>query len=77
MISSIVNDKVLDWNWKRKDFVYRFYVGDIFVGQVFNLGRSGWSALHRNHQPIGLVEGFKTKYAASHFLLKFEEDIDY
>lgn len=77
MISSIVEDKVLDWKWKRYNYRYTFFIGDIFIGQVFNMDKLGWTALHRDHQPIGLVEGFKTKYAASHFLLKFEPNINY
>lgn len=78
MISSVVDGKVLDWHWKRREIDELFFVGDRYIGQVFNMGRGGWSALHRNPQStIGLVDGFKTRYAASRFLLKFEADIGY
>lgn len=77
MLSSVVNGKVLDWHWKKRQQDYLFYVGDIYVGQLFNHGASGWASLHRGSNPVGLVEGFKTRYAASHFLLKFEIGIDY
>lgn len=77
MISSIVNGKVLDWRWKKREVDTLFYVGDIFIGQLFNLGKLGWSAVHREPQTMGAVDGFKTRYAASHFLLKFEKDIQY
>jgi hypothetical protein len=71
MISSSVDGKVLDWHWKRRGVDILFYVGDIYIGQLFNLGRRGWSALHKDPNEIGLVEGFKTRYDASHFLLKY------
>jgi len=78
MLSSTVDGKVLDWHWRKRTNDYLFFVGGIYIGQVFNLGRTrGWSALHKDPQTIGLVEGFKTKYAASHFLLKFENKIPY
>lgn len=77
MLSSIVDGKVLDWNWKRRETDTLFYIGDNYIGRVFYMGRAGWVALHRDYNSIGLAEGFKTRYAASHFLLKFEEDINY
>jgi hypothetical protein len=40
MISTIVDGKVLDHRYKKiGDFIYNFYVGDIFIGQVFNMGK--------------------------------------
>ena len=78
MISSVVGNKVLDWHWKKLGTDrYKFYIGDIFIGQVFNMGVHGWTGLHREPNIIGLCEGFKTRYDASHFLLKFEKDIRY
>ena len=77
MISSVVDGKVLDWHWKKRSNDYLFYIGDIFIGQVWNMGVHGWTALHRESNSIGLAEGFKTRYDASHFLLKFEKDIKY
>lgn len=77
MISSVVDGKVLDWRWKFSVNRYLFYVGDIFIGQVFNMGRNGWSSFHREPNNIGIVDGFKSRYDASRFLLKFEENIGY
>ena len=77
MLSSVVDGKVLDWRWNKRQIDTLFYVGDIYIGQLFNMGKSGWSALHKTANSIGLVEGFKSRYAASHFLLKFDENISY
>lgn len=77
MTSSVVNGKVLDWHWKNRKTDVLFYVGDIYIGQLFNRRVCGWAALHKTPNEIGLAEGFKTRYAASHFLLKFETDINY
>ena len=65
MYSSIVDGKVLDWSWKKRDIDTLFYVGDIFIGQLFNSGRAGWSAVYKEPTGLGCVDGFKTRYAAS------------
>lgn len=78
-VYSIVDGKVLDWRWEKHAAIenhYLFYVGDVFIGQIWG-GKLGWSALHRKSQTIGLVSGFRTRYDALHFLLKFETDIKY
>jgi len=72
---SVVDGKVLHWKWKKRELDYLFYVGDIYVGQLFYIKRLGWSALHREHNCVGAVHGFKCKLAASEFLLKFEPTI--
>lgn len=69
MTSSVINGKVLDWHWKKRETDSLFYVGDILMGQLFHHGRSGWTAL-RTVPFVELVEGFKTRYSASNFLLK-------
>lgn len=69
MISSVINGKVLDWHWKKRETDSLFYVGDIYIGQLFNRGICGWTAL-RTLPSVELVEGFKTRYAASNFLIK-------
>ncbi len=65
MISSIVDGKVLDWNWKRREVDTVFYIGDMFAGQLFNLGKSGWTAVPLTGRK---VSGFKTRYSASAYL---------
>lgn len=73
-MSSIVDGKVLDWHWKKRETDTLFYVGDIFIGQLFNGERSGWSAVYRNPTGLGCVDGFKTRYTASNFMLKFAKN---
>jgi hydrogenase maturation factor len=75
-LSSTVDGKILDWRWKKRETDYLFFVGDHYVGQIFNLGRGGWAALHGTFNSIGLAEGFKSRYLASRFLLKHEEDLN-
>ena len=67
MNSSIINGEVLDWKTVKSDFQYSFYIGNVLVGQLFNLGKLGWTAvpLHRNIQK---VDGFKTKYKAQAYI---------
>jgi len=77
MLSSNVEGQILDWHWEKRQTDYLFFVGDIYIGQVFKMPRDKWSALHRHPQNVGLVDGFKSRYDASHFLLKFEEKIGY
>ena len=69
MNSSIINGEVLDWKTVKSDFQYSFYIGDVLVGQLFNLGKLGWTAvpLLRNIQK---VDGFKTKYKAQAYIAK-------
>ncbi len=56
--------KLLQENWH-----YAFYCGDIYMGQVFNLGRAGWSAVPK--VPTGFTyDGFKTRRAAAEMILK-------
>ena len=70
MYSVIIDGKVEDFNYRKiNDFTYVFRVGDKIVGQIFKM-KSGWSAV--SHQPcdLCLVDGFRTRYHASAFLLK-------
>jgi hypothetical protein len=64
--------KVLDFHWKKlQPFHYSFYIGDIFVGQVFNLGRS-WSGVGKNPHILNGFSGFKTRLDATRFILTLE-----
>jgi hypothetical protein len=75
---SIVDGKVLDWKWKQskhQDFVWRFYVGDTFVGQVFRSRvrtRTHWCAVAWGDCPNGLrrVDGFRTRHDAAEYMLR-------
>jgi hypothetical protein len=74
--STIVNGEVLDWHFKPlgNSCLTAFYIGDIYVGQVANMGQGGWSAATgANPHSIMPVNGFKTRTDAAIFLLKIEE----
>ena len=74
MYSINVDGKVLDFRYKKQnEFTYAFYIGDILIGQIFKMGRAGWTAVfwgEHNHRDLFPVDGFKTRYAASEFMLK-------
>ena len=72
--SVCVEGEVLDFYYKKKDkgtSLQKFYIGGIFIGWVAEASKSGWSAVSY-HTPCkyGVVYGFKTRYAASEFMLK-------
>ena len=75
MLSIIVDGKVLDFTYKKGHAgFWNFYIGDIYVGQVVNLDRLGWTAISHLHpdelQGFASVDGFKTRYKASEYLLR-------
>lgn len=69
MLSEIVDGKVLDWRFKRRKVDTLFYIGDIFVGQIFKIGKS-WSAVSRIPTTMGVIHGFRTRGDAARLLLK-------
>ena len=72
MYSAIVDGKVLDFKYRRiNDFTYGFYIGCIYVGQVFNMKRY-WSCVAASPNELGSISGFKNRYYASEMLLKME-----
>jgi hypothetical protein len=74
MYSSIVDGKVLDFYFKRQtEGTYAFYLGNIFVGQVFHIGKS-WSCVsQRTHNDLCPVDGFRTRYHAAEMLLRMNK----
>lgn len=71
-ISIIHKGRVLDFHYKKlNDFTYAFYVGDIYVGQVFRAKRY-WSCVGTSGSRLYPQDGFKNRYYASEFLLKVE-----
>ena len=73
MYSVIIDGKVLDFHYKRVKAapnIHNFYVGDIFIGQVFKM-RHYWSCVSFK-KPCDLcpAHGFKNRYWASEFLLR-------
>jgi len=72
MISTIVNGKVLDWHFKKRDMDTLFYIGDIFIGHLFKIGPT-WSIVGA-HPTDGLcpIDGFATRRDAAECLLTLE-----
>lgn len=69
-ISLVKDGKVLDWRFKRQnEFTTAFYVGDIFVGQVFKMKKGDYSAVCGGECIMRMMSGFGTRYAACHFML--------
>lgn len=68
-----VKGEILDYHYKKLTaFSYAFYIGDILIGQLFNMKRS-WSAVsHIPFKNIGLVHGFKTRFDACQYLLQLQ-----
>lgn len=82
MYSVIVDDKVLDFKYKRASKVlikkypilkrrHVFYIGNILIGQIFSSRNRGWSCVSdKEPNPLCPVNGFKTRHDAAEFLLK-------
>lgn len=80
MLSTVFEGKVLDWHYyKYTDNGFKFYIGDIFIGILFNIKGSGWTATNwyktgtEEYKPCKYAKGFKTRYAASEYLLWHNE----
>jgi hypothetical protein len=73
MYSAIVDGKVLDFHFKLliKD-QYAFYLGDIFVGQIFHINKS-WDCVSYKSHELNPVCGFRTRYHAAEMLLKMNK----
>lgn len=70
MYSCIVEGQVMDFNYKKlTEIAQAFYIGHIYVGQVFKM-RRGWTAVSATSNPYGPTVGFKSRYYASDYLLK-------
>lgn len=73
--SCIVDNEVLDFHYKRigditKNFHYAFYIGDIYIGQIFRMGDCDWSIVGRDPHPLTPINGLRTRYHACELLLK-------
>ena len=75
--SVIINGEVLDYRFKKLQtgFHYAFYVGDIYVGQVFNMGKY-WSAVAADGNSLCPINGFKNRLYACEILLKMRGLVD-
>ena len=75
MYSVVVDGKVLDMRYKKMEHNhgYVFYVGDIYVGQIFKT-RNRWCAVSsKPSNGLCPLDGFRSRYHASEFLLKFNK----
>jgi hypothetical protein len=69
---SLVHDgKVLDFHFKKthEAFITNFYCGDIFMGQIFKIGKS-WTAVPKERSDYAPYHGFRTRYDAAVMILK-------
>lgn len=76
MHSLVLDGKVLDFKYKKDKDNFRtlFYVGDIFVGQIFHESTGKWAVVGSGNNNFALypIHGFATRWDASQFLLKAE-----
>jgi hypothetical protein len=71
--SVIVDGRVLDFRYEKLTALQavNFYIGDIFIGQIFKMRAREWSVVSfHTPDPLCPVDGFATRYHASEFLLK-------
>ena len=72
MHSLVVNGNVLDFKYKKIALGYTFYLGDIYVGQIFKMRKHEWSVVGKTPSNLTPVHGFGSRWHASEFLLKLE-----
>ena len=75
MLSHIEDGKVLDYYYKTNKAnkcMYTFYVGDIFLGQIFNMGNV-WSAVPGKPFSLSPINGFKTRIRCAEILIKIAQ----
>jgi hypothetical protein len=71
MYSIVVDGKVLDFRYvknKQMASIQNFYIDDIFIAQIARMGKGSWSAI--TGTSYGVVDGFKSRFHASEYLLK-------
>lgn len=75
MQSIVLKGKVLDFKYiqnKHLKFVYNFYIGDIYVGQLFKIDEHRWAAVGNTSHKFNKIDGFGTRWKAAEFLLRLE-----
>jgi len=71
MMSTIVNGKVLDWHFKKRTVDTVFYIGDIFVGQIFKVANT-YSVVGKTPHDLSPINGLATRWQAAELLLRME-----
>lgn len=68
--SATIKGKVLPYTYKKNEVCTNFYIGDIFLGQIFKM-HNDWSVVSW-HTPKGYnsVSGLKTKTDCCEWLIK-------
>lgn len=69
MYSEIVEGKVLDFHFKKRETDTLFYIGNILIGQLFKHKRS-WCAVSSFENMNGPIYGFANRLYAAEYLLK-------
>jgi hypothetical protein len=67
------NNTILDFKFKKHalPFIYNFYLGNIFIGQIFKIKSNSWSAIpFHTPSPYGAIDGFKSRDDAAMIMLK-------
>lgn len=69
----------VDSSWEQVlPHVYNYSVGDVFIGQVFDLGDNTWSCVgFETPHHVYPVHGFSTKESAAEFMLKLSKYGDF
>ncbi len=70
LISETVDGKILDWHFKVRTSDTLFYIGDIYLGQLFYNKSLGWSAVTKFDTEFRAIDGFISRKKAAEFLLK-------
>jgi len=68
--------KVLDFHYKKAKHLSKgtvnFYIGDIFIGIIFRMGKEEYSAVPKEPCAFAPVDGFKSRFHASKFMLEYQ-----
>lgn len=76
--SEYINGKHHDYHFKqpklrpgdpKPGYHYFFYVGTIFIGQIFRMSPRSWSTVSSNPKSSGPVRGFNSRLSACEYLL--------
>ena len=72
MLSCCYQGKVSDFKYTKLSLPngYNFYIGDIFIGQIFKMRKHNWHAVSFHKNARGAIGGFGSRYHASEYLLK-------
>ena len=74
MLSISHEGKILDFNYKKHEYGYKFYIGDIFIGLLVSIKRNSWNAINHyvklHQEGFSYVSGFGSRLQAAEYLLR-------